>query len=220
MRRAAATRALAAELGHEIQGGLSFFRLMAERLSQGQQLDAEELTALSEELARFSQLGGQLREFARTPLARAEHTPRAVLDAACNLVTSLPAPLPLELTLEVEPDVRLNCDIDVLAQGLAELLDNALEARAQRAGVKVTIDEAVTFCVWDDGPGFEQGVERALRWGVTSRPGALGLGLTLALRSARAHGYFVQLEREAGLTLVRLVVPARDVLSSRAKLAP
>lgn len=216
--RAAATRALAAELGHEIQGGISFFRLMAERLNRGQQLDAEELTALAEELERFSALSGRLREFARIPLTRSHHTPRAVLEAACLLATPSARPLPLELAFEGENDVLLSCDINVLAQGLAALIDNALEAKATRAGVTVTSGESVSVCVWDDGPGFEQGAHAALRWGVSTRPGALGLGLTLALRSARAHGFSLEHEREPGRTLATLRVPARDVLSGHAKL--
>lgn len=217
--RAAATRALAAELGHEIQGGLGFFRLMAERLREGKQLDAEELAALTEELERFSLLSGRLRDLARTPLARSEHTPRAICEAACRLTAPTADPLPLELAIEVEDDVRISCDLDVLARGLAALIDNALEAKATRAGVTVSADDhGARFCVWDDGSGFEPGIERALSWGATTRPGAVGLGLTLALRSARAHGFSLEFERDDAQTRALLLVPARDVQTAHAKL--
>lgn len=218
--RAAATRALAAELGHDIQGGIGLFRLLTERASQGQPLDNDEIQALGEELERLSDLAARLRGFARIPLERREHTPREVVDAACMLATPLARPLPLEIELEGDLNARLNCDINVLAQGLAELIDNALEAKTQRAGVRVRADRNLAFCVWDDGPGFEHGVKQALHWGASTRAGALGLGLTLALRSARAHGFSLELAREQERTLATLLVPARDVLSERDKLDP
>jgi signal transduction histidine kinase len=136
------------------------------------------------------------------------------------LATPLARPLPLEIELAGDPSVQLNCDINVLAQGLAELIDNALEAKSERAGVRVNAGRSVAFCVWDDGPGFEAGVQRALHWGVSTRAGALGLGLTLALRSARAHGFSLEFSREQERTLATLLVPARDVLGERDKLAP
>lgn len=216
-----ATRALAAELGHELQGGLSFFRLVAEQLRQGKPLDAEEASALSEELQRFSQLGTRLRELAKSPLQRSEHTPRALVEAACARSATSERPLPLEIEIEGDADVRIGCDLELVAQGLAALIDNALEARHERAGVRVTLGSSVIFCVWDDGAGFGAGSstpEQALRWGYSTRPGALGLGLTLALRAARSHGFALAFEREDEKTLAKLTVPARDVLASRDRL--
>lgn len=214
-----ATRALAAELGHELHGGLSFFRLMAEQLSQGKTLDAEEASALSEELQRFSSLAARLRELAKRSPERAEHTPRAIIDAACARVTTQAGPLPLELRLEGDEGVRLSCDLELIAEGLAALIDNALEAKRASAGVHVTCGAGVTFSVWDDGDGFDAGsaAEQALRWGYSTRPGALGLGLTLALRAARSHGFTLAFEREGSRTVAKLSIPARDVLESRDK---
>jgi signal transduction histidine kinase len=126
----------------------------------------------------------------------------------------------LELQLEVEQDTGVSCDLEIVAQGLAALIDNALEARRARAGVHVTVGDGVTFLVWDDGDGFATSSgtpEQALRWGYSTRPGALGLGLTLALRAARSHGFTLAFEREGSRTLAKLVVPARDVLGSRDK---
>lgn len=213
-----ATRALAAELGHEIHGGLSFFRLMAEQLGEGKPLDAEEASAFAEELQRLGQLATRLRELAKSPLERAEHTPRALVEAARARAAA--DSLPLELQLEGDESVRVSCDLELVAQGLAALIDNALEARQARAGVNVTVGAGVTFCVWDDGPGFpgaSGAAEQALRWGYSTRPGALGLGLTLALRAARSHGFTLAFEREGSRTRVLLTVPARDVLESRDK---
>ncbi|HVY32715.1 MAG TPA: ATP-binding protein [Polyangiaceae bacterium] len=215
-----ATRALAAELGHEINGGLSFFRLIAEQLSQGKQLDAEEASALSEELQRFSSLATRLRELAKRTPERAEHTPRVLVDAACARVATPERPLPLELRLEGDEGISVGCDLELVAEGLAALIDNALEAKQTHAGVHVTCGDGVTFRVWDDGSGFDAGAgapEQALRWGHSTRPGALGLGLTLALRAARSHGFTLAFEREDARTVAKLSIPARDVLESRDK---
>lgn len=216
--RAAATRALAAELGHDIQGSIGLFKLLTERAARGQRLDDDEIQALGEELERLSGLAARLRGFARIPLERREHSPREVLDAACVLATPMARPLPLEIAFEGDESTRLNCDVNILAQGLAELIDNALEAKRRQAGVRVTIGRSISFCVWDDGPGFEHGAQEALHWGASNRPGALGLGLTLALRSARAHGFSLELGREQERTHATLLIPARDVLTERDKL--
>lgn len=101
------------------------------------------------------------------------------------------------------------CDKELLGQALRELCDNALEAKATRAGVRFQAGPAAGFCVWDDGPGFSLDVQRALAWGVTTRPQAAGLGLTVALRAARAHGFDLELRRAGELTEAWVLIPAR-----------
>jgi len=101
-----------------------------------------------------------------------------------------------------------------LSQALGELIDNALEARTERAGVRFRLGDTPGFCVWDDGPGFEIAAERALAWGVTTRPAAAGLGLTLALRMARAHGFNLELRRAPPLTEAWLLIPARELAAT------
>jgi len=90
---------------------------------------------------------------------------------------------------------------------LRELCENALEAKASRAGVRFDADAG--FCVWDDGPGLSLGAERSLAWGETTRPCAAGLGLSVALRAARAHGFDLELRRSAERTEAWVLVPAR-----------
>jgi signal transduction histidine kinase len=212
--RRAAIGALAAELGHELQGPVNLFRLASERLGRGEALDEEDVSLLGEELDRLSSLSARLRELARTPLRKVECTPRQVLEVALSARLGSPLasrPSPLELDLEAAEGLTLSCDPELLGRALGELVDNALEAKAARAGVRFGTGDAAGFCVWDDGPGFELGSERSLHWGVTTRPSAAGLGLTLALRAARAHGFRLELRRMVSFTEAWLLLPSREL---------
>ena len=62
--------------------------------------------------------------------------------------------------------------------------------------------------------------ERALKWGVSTKPGAAGMGLTLALRIARAHGFSLELDRNSGRTQAWLVIPSRAIQGDTARLQP
>lgn len=202
--RRAAAGALAAELGHDLQGPLNLFRSMTERLERGQPLDAEDAALLREELERLSRLSARLRELARHQLTRSEHTPGDLLARALALSPPVRADAAgLELELEGSASVTIRCDASLVARALREVIDNALEARRARAGARFEAGAIPAWCIWDDGDGFVQEPGQAARFGVTTRPAAAGLGLTLALRAARAHGCSIHFERTDGLTRVR-----------------
>jgi signal transduction histidine kinase len=137
---------------------------------------------------------------------KAPRSPREVVEAALRADPIPTDTSSLELELEATPTLSISCDLSLLAQALRELIDNALESRAARAGVRFRTAEPMGWCVWDDGPGFELDPTQAMSWGVTTRPGAAGLGLTLALRAARAHGFSLELRRSAELTEAWLLV--------------
>lgn len=212
--RRAAAGALAAELGHDLQGAFNLFRSMTERLEQGKSLDAEDVALLREELTRLRDLSARLRELARTTLNRAEHTPREVLEAALSPPLSSTN---LELEVPEGASFTLCCDKALLGLALRELIDNALEARKERAGVRFELGAEPGFCVWDDGATPAVNLTHAIRFGISTREGAAGLGLTLALRAARAHGFRLDLRRHGGLTEARLLIVARDALERDTK---
>jgi hypothetical protein len=87
-------------------------------------------------------------------------------------------------------------------------LHNAFAAKTSRLGIRF---ERAGFCVWDDGDGLALPVRAALDWGGTTHPDAAGLGLTVALRAARAHGFELDLQREGSLTECWLRVPPRSL---------
>jgi signal transduction histidine kinase len=215
--RRAALGALAAELGHELQGPLNLFRLATDRAARGEPLDGEDISLLSEELERLSRVSARLRVLAATSLVRQLCTPGAILEAALEGI-DLERRSQVELAVPNDEAARLDGDPALLGLALRELIDNALTARAARAGVRFASGTRSGFCVWDDGPGFELGPERSLAWGTTTKPGAAGMGLTLALRVARAHGFRLEVTRTDAETQVWLMIVARDRLGEASKL--
>jgi signal transduction histidine kinase len=213
--RRAVLGALAAELGHDLQSPANLFRLTVERVRAGASLDAEDLLLLDEELARLSQVTSRLRALAQSPLHRARCAAQDVMRAALAHVDSARLP---ELDLDSGETCQLHCDRQLLGLALAELLDNASAAKASRAGLRFSATGKSGFCVWDDGAGFAVDCARALAWGVTTKPDAAGLGLTVALRAARAHGYNLEISRQGGLTEVWLLIPAREIETGPSKL--
>ena len=215
--RRAALATLAAELGHELQGPLNLFRLVTDRAARGEPLDAEDVSLLHEELDRLSAINARLRRLATTSLTRRCWSPAELTASALERShAAAQAELELELTLG---RVVVDCDRQLMGLALYELLDNALGARAERAGVRFANAERTGFCVWDDGPGFALDPGSAMAWGATTKPGAAGIGLTLALRVARAHGFRLEVSREGSETQVWLMIPAREVREDPSKLA-
>ncbi|MDF3068671.1 MAG: Sensor protein of zinc sigma-54-dependent two-component system [Polyangiaceae bacterium] len=188
---------------------MNVFRLITERLGRGQPLDAEDTALLREELDRLSGMGKRLRELSRWSLTRTEHTPRHLLELALASSPALSADR-LELDVGAPEGVRIACDASLIGRALRELLDNALEARSHRAGARWEQGEEPCLCVWDDGDGFALEPGQAARFGVTTRAEAAGLGLTLAVRAVRAHGFRLEFSRTEGRTEARLrfVAPA------------
>ena len=209
--RRAAVASLAAELGHDLQAPLNLFRLLTERLTKGQTPDGEDISLLQQELERLARINGRLRELSRVPLTKIECSTTQVLEAAlaCSFAAQGVQPA-LELELG-DASQRLVCDPAVLGRAVAELIDNAIEARAARAGVRFETGAAPAICVWDDGASPPPATAEATAFGVSTRPGAAGMGLTLALRAARAHGFGLDLRRHGAVTEARLLIPLREL---------
>jgi signal transduction histidine kinase len=215
--RRAVLGTLAAELGHDLQGPVNLFRLMTERARAGESFDAEDLQLLEEELARLSRIGARLRALAHRPLVKARCCVRAIVEAAVGRIDSSRS-VGLELDLPDAGTSMLQCDSSLLGLALGELIDNALAAKGVRAGVRFASAGQSGFCVWDDGAGFAEDPASALGWGTTTKAGAAGLGLTLALRAARAHGFKLEITRAASLTELWLLIPAREIETGPGKL--
>ncbi len=203
--------ALAAEVGHELQGPVNLLLSVALRAERKEPLDDEDAASLREELARLRRLSARLRELARVGGRKEPTSLKRLLELGCDAagVDARDAAFAIE---DGGADAQgLTCDRELLGLALGELLQNALEARRSRAGVRVVLGERAGFCVWDDGLGFTLAFEQALTWGVSTRAGGAGLGLSLALRAARAHGLSLECRAESGRTEVWLMIPHREL---------
>jgi len=135
-----------------------------------------------------------------------------------------------ELVALVEPEARaagvrvrvaggrtppaLVADRDHVTQVLLNLVLNAV--RAMDAGGALTLGAAATregavFTVEDTGPGIPPDVlPRIFDPYFTTRPGGLGLGLTIARRLVEAHGGRIEVDSRPGRgTTFRVVLPER-----------
>jgi two-component system, OmpR family, sensor kinase len=193
-RQIADGRALLAAVSHELRTPLGHLRVLVELL-RDRGGDVETTADLEREIADLDALVGKLLVDARlqfsalslAPLSARSLGERAL--ALAGLSTDLLVP-------EGEGSDGFAGDPTVLARALGNLLENgsahgdgviALRIRGER--------ERIVFAVDDDGPGFNA-EERAgafepfVRGRGGDRPGqaALGLGLALVRRIARAHG--------------------------------
>lgn len=100
-------------------------------------------------------------------------------------------------------------DGPILTRSLIRLLDNALEAGPGPVLFRTSLDHGVCrFTLLDAGAGFSRPPAELERPFVTSKPGALGMGLPLARRDVERMGGQLRVEpTPLGLTRVTVTIP-------------
>ena len=228
---AAAARAdFVATVSHELRTPVAVVRTAAETLLADRAPRPEDrrqlIEAILRESERLSGLVGNVLDFSRIDAGTrryafretsieelVEETVRRAVPvlrpAGLRVDVSIPAPLP-----------HLVCDPDALGAALTNLLDNAAKFRgsSDHAAVRTTCDGGyVTIEVEDHGVGIPDAekahvAERFFRGAdprVRETRGS-GIGLSLVLHAAQAHGGRVEISDTAGGgTTVRLILPLR-----------
>lgn len=159
------------------------------------------------EIAR-AEAGSDRTAFERVPLAALTHD-----------LAELYAPLAEDRQLGFEracpPGVEVQANRHLLAQALANLLDNAIKYTPPGGAVRLTVERGLrgpAITVADTGPGIpaaerEHVLERFVRLDATRSTSGNGLGLSLVQAVARLHGARLVLgDNKPGLT-VRLEFP-------------
>jgi signal transduction histidine kinase len=101
--------------------------------------------------------------------------------------------------------MAVRCAGEDLATGLDALLENCMAHTPEGSAISVQLQthgEVLHLEVRDRGPGLPAGAEHRGR----SDRGSTGLGLDIARSGAEASGGRMELGREAGWTVVRLVL--------------
>lgn len=163
------------------------------------------------------------RKLANMPAAIRVVIPmREFVDALDRLMNPLIREAGVDYASEVEPeDLSVEADRDLLEQATINLLKNALDAVAGRAGSVIRFScrlegDHVAMVVEDNGPGLAcDDAETAFVPFFTTKTGGSGIGLTLSRQIALAHdGRLEHLPRAPNGAVFQLVVP-RGGLSSR-----
>jgi two-component system OmpR family sensor kinase len=183
-----------AEVAHEVRTPLAGVRGEAELGLRRRDLDPESRAAFEQILRGTARMEAVIQTLLATARGHAgapagEADAAAAANAAADAVrpTAERSGIELEVHRPADP-LRVGADLDLVAQSLQPLLDNAV--RHARRRVAVTAERAgpqVVFRVADDGPGLNGDGDSPFEPG-KSTAGGSGLGLPLARRLARSCG--------------------------------
>jgi two-component system OmpR family sensor kinase len=186
-------RELLAGVSHEIRSPLARLRVLAELLQGGTQ--SPDLHAkIEREVAEIDDLVGKLLASSRLDFGALDLQVLCGRDVALRALER--AGMSAELLTDTSQEATLRGDATLLARALGNLLENAEHHAGGVAALTLrTNDTTVYFEVTDNGPGLStdaltHGFDpffRGSQDGQTSSRGALGLGLSLVRRIARAH---------------------------------
>jgi signal transduction histidine kinase len=187
-------RELLAGVSHEIRSPLARLRVLAELLEGGSP-SADLHAKIEREVAEIDDLVGKLLASSRLDFGALEQTTLCARDVVLRALER--AGLPAELLEDTSQEASVQGDATLLARALGNLLENAQHHAGGVTGVRLRADATTVFFeVTDGGPGLSSealahGFDpffRGAQDGQASSRGALGLGLSLVRRIARAHG--------------------------------
>ena len=214
---------LAAGMSHEIRNPLvaikTFAQLLPERFEDAE-FRAEFSHLVTHEVDRLNAIIEQINTFAHPPASRRQDLPlRPLLEKALVLARER---LPFGDTvvdLDAAPDLPpIPGDPAALADALAHLVVNAIEAVTGRAGGQVILAAhaqpspsrlpVMQITVRDNGPGLPADArEKAFSPFYTTKARGMGLGLAVARRAVIDHGGEITLDPITPGTLVTIRLP-------------
>jgi signal transduction histidine kinase len=201
-------RQVSSDVAHDLRTPLLRLRSELEQVGKVEGAEeraielGDELLKLFSAILRIAEVegGGLVQDFAPVDLtALAETVCDGFLPAVCDSGRTL--------GWRIEPGITVLGDRELLAQAMANLLDNAIVHTPQGTAVTLSLERtnsSVQLAVSDDGPGVSSvdgpRLTRRFYRGEASRttPGH-GLGLSLVAAVAHAHGGEVSIEGAKGL---------------------
>lgn len=223
--RLAALGAAVARIQHDLRNILANAKLASDRLEDIDDPVVKNLTPrLVASLDRAVALATQTLRFGRAE----EHPPvRKLLalrplvdDAGEAAIETRSSPAEVAFANRVGDDLRIDADAEQLYRLVLNLLRNAVEALAGRAGGRVEISaersgRVVRLLIADNGPGIPVPLQARLfqPFATAARAGGSGLGLAIARDLARLHGgEIVLVSTGAEGTTFRIDIPDREGL--------
>ncbi len=205
--RKAAWADVARRIAHEIKNPLTPIQLSAERLkrrfSREITSDPEGFSQCADTIVRHvGDIGRMVDEFSTfarmpAPVMREESLERIAREA---MVLQRVAQPRMQWSVEIIQPLRAVCDRRLLGQALTNLLANAADAVAMRAGAShITLrleasGEMAVMSVTDDGIGLPDAERARLTEPyVTHKPKGTGLGLAIVRKIMEDHGGALEL---------------------------
>jgi signal transduction histidine kinase len=222
-----AMRAVLDSTAHDLRGPLSRLRQTLERASTVPAVETERRAILEAALAETDRLQAMLDSLLRIALAESGNVSMTDVDlmAVAGNVADLYEPAAEEsglvLDRRLQPVPRVQGNRQLLAQAVANLLDNAIKFSPRGASIGIDLapqDGEVRLTVADRGPGIPAGDQRrVLERGVRlenahDMPGS-GLGLTLVAAVARLHSASIELADNRPGLKVTVSFPAAAALA-------
>jgi two-component system nitrogen regulation sensor histidine kinase GlnL len=226
---------MAAMLAHEIKNPLAGIVGAAQLLEMGLSPQDQELTGMIvEETRRIVKLLEQVEQFGnlRPPKRRAVNI-HDVLDRARHSAR-LGHAAHMMITAEYDPSLPLaHADPDQLVQVFLNLLKNAAEASADRAGHirlrtwydaglrrrdrnGVTVALPLQIEISDDGPGITPDLAaQVFQPFVSGRENGTGLGLALVSKVIGDHDAWIALDSRPGHTAFRIALPLAPPMAKK-----
>jgi signal transduction histidine kinase len=196
--------ALQGALAHELNNPLASIKMLAGLMALEPEKGPERLEKLLATVLRMQGLIQELLSFSRplTPLVLQPSDLGLLASEVVDHLQVLATPKKLAVHVETERAIEMACDRDKVKQILMCLLHNAIDASPEGDWIAVRItrsSDGARLSVIDNGPGVEPGeLARIVESGVTTKPDASGLGLTLARTLAQQHGGSLQVENRDG----------------------
>lgn len=216
---------MVASLAHQIRTPLSAALLYASHLAE-QTLPAETTQRFAGNLKeRLHELEHQVRDmlvFARGELPLTDRlTPKALFQALQQAAQVQVQGHNVRWQCDSHPG-ELLCNRDTLVGAVLNLVENALQASAGPARIKIHLyrrDSTLRLCVSDAGPGIDSDLlQRLGEPFLTTKATGTGLGLAVVTAVARAHQGELQLFSRKGrgtcaIVTLPLIGAAREALA-------
>ncbi len=201
-------------VSHELRTPMTSMRMFLEALLDDRLTDRTErrecLVALRSEMMRLDGLVGRLIDLSRVesgrqPFANQSVEASAIVDDTMRAFAAIRLDAPADVTVDVEPDLRVRGDRSALVQVFVNLLANAWKYGGSPPRIRFRVEAAgerrVAFEVSDNGTGIVESERRRVfgmfERGVSAlRRGASGSGVGLAVVNAivRRHRGRVELD--------------------------
>jgi signal transduction histidine kinase len=203
-------------LAHQIKNPLASIKGIAALIQLEPGRTGERVEVLQQEVERLQRIVEEVLSFSRplTPLDAETVDLRDVTAAAAELHAGLASRKRIELVVRADGPCEVRCDPRKVKQTLLHVLHNAIDASPEGSPIELVLarlDGRVRLRVLDRGPGVPGALlERIVAPGVTTKPDAAGLGLTIARGLAEQHrGSLTLHNREGGGLMAQIELPVR-----------